>query len=148
MPWFDNELKRHFGVDVYQYDFDKERGYSTIQKGDVEVLIIKFEKMKEVGEKCIGEFIGDTNFKINDYNISKDKWYSPLFAVIPAMIAGRIVAGGVLFALLKIYLPMKISPMMFVWGGITTGIPGLIVQIILIPILYQVLARNLKWYKQ
>ncbi|MCK5129746.1 MAG: ECF transporter S component [Clostridiales bacterium] len=80
--------------------------------------------------------------------VSTDKWYSPLFAVIPAMIAGRIVAGGVLFALLKIYLPMKISPIIFVLGGITTGIPGIIIQIIIVPILYHVLARNLKWYNK
>ena len=80
--------------------------------------------------------------------IHANKWYSPLFAVIPAMIAGRIVAGGVLFALLKIYLPIQISPMVFIWGGITTGIPGIIIQIILVPVLYHVLMRNLKWYKQ
>lgn len=79
--------------------------------------------------------------------VNRDKWYSPLAAVIPAMIVGRVVVGIVMFALLQIYLPMKISPLMFVWGGITTGLPGIIVQIVLIPVLYQVLVRNLKWYK-
>lgn len=79
--------------------------------------------------------------------VNREKWYSPLAAIIPAMIAGRVVVGIVMFALLKIYLPMKISPWMFVWGGVTTGLPGIIVQIVLIPVLYQVLVRNLKWYK-
>lgn len=79
--------------------------------------------------------------------VSKEKWYSPLFAMIPAMIAGRIVMGAVLFALLKIYLPLKIAPWIFVWGAITTGIPGIIIQIALIPVLYHVLIRNLKWYR-
>ena len=79
MDWFDNELKRYFGVDVYEYDFDRERGYSTIRSGDIEVLIIKFEKLREVGEKCIGEFIGNSDFKIKDYNVSSDKWYSPVY---------------------------------------------------------------------
>lgn len=79
--------------------------------------------------------------------VSKDKWYSPLFALIPAMIAGRAVAGLVIFALLEIYLPIKLTAWKFMVGGVTTGVIGIIIQIILIPILYHVLVRNLKWYK-
>lgn len=79
--------------------------------------------------------------------LKQKKWYSPIWAMIPAMVAGRIIAGLVLFLLLQIYLPMKINPLIFVSGGITTGLPGIIAQIIIIPIIYQVLIRNLKWYK-
>jgi thiamine transporter ThiT len=75
------------------------------------------------------------------------KWYSPIWAMIPAMVAGRIVVGLLLFILQQIYLPIKVSPLVFVWGGITTGIPGIIAQIVIIPIIYNVLIRNLKWYK-
>jgi hypothetical protein len=80
--------------------------------------------------------------------VTKEKWYSPLFALIPAMLAGRIVSGLVFFILLKIYLAVPVTPWAFVTGGIVTGLPGIAIQIILIPILYHVLIRNLKWYNQ
>lgn len=78
--------------------------------------------------------------------VKKDKWYSPLFAMIPAMVLGRIVSGLVFFILQKIYLSVPISPWAFVTGGVVSGIPGIAIQIVLIPILYHVLVRNLKWY--
>ncbi len=80
--------------------------------------------------------------------VSKEKWYSPLFALIPAMLAGRIVSGLVFFILLKIYLAVPVTPWAFVTGGIVTGLPGIAIQIVLIPILYHVLIRNIKWYSE
>lgn len=78
--------------------------------------------------------------------VKKEKWYSPLLALIPAMLLGRIVSGLVFFALQKIYLTVPITPWVFVTGGIVSALPGIVIQIVLIPILYHVLVRNLKWY--
>lgn len=80
--------------------------------------------------------------------VKKDKWYSPLFALIPAMLLGRVVNGLVFFVLTKVYLTVKITPWAYVIAAVTTGIPGIIIQVILIPILYHVLIRNLKWYNE
>ncbi len=80
--------------------------------------------------------------------VKKEKWYSPVFALVPAMIAGRIVSGLVLFVLQKIYLAVPVTPWAYVIGGLTTGIPGIAIQVVLIPILYHVLVRNMKWYNQ
>ena len=77
--WFDNELKKYFGVDAYKYEFNKEKGYDIIKKGNIEVLIIKYEKLGEVGEKCIGDFIGNSEFRIVNRNTSQEKWYSPVY---------------------------------------------------------------------
>ncbi len=80
--------------------------------------------------------------------VKKDKWYSPLLALIPAMVLGRAVSGLVFFLLQKIYLAVPITPWAFIAGGIVSGIPGIAIQIVLIPILYHVLIRNLKWYNE
>ena len=79
--------------------------------------------------------------------VQKGKWYSPLLVLMPAMILGRAVSGLVFFILQKIYLAVPVTPWVFVTGGIVSGIPGIAIQIVLIPILYHVLIRNLKWYK-
>lgn len=80
--------------------------------------------------------------------VKKEKWYSPLFALIPAMLAGRAVSGLVLFVLLKIYLTVQVTPWAYVTGAIVSGLPGIAIQVVLIPILYHVLIRNMKWYNQ
>ena len=80
--------------------------------------------------------------------VKKEKWYSPIFALVPAMLAGRVVNGLVLFILQKIYLTVPITPWAYIIGGITTGIPGIAIQVVLIPILYHVLVRNIKWYNE
>ena len=80
--------------------------------------------------------------------VKKEKWYSPLFALIPAMLAGRIVAGLVFFILQQIYLAVPVTPWVYVTGAIVSGLPGIAIQVVLIPILYHVLIRNLKWYNE
>lgn len=53
------------------------------------------------------------------------------------MISGRIGAGLVVWVLVHIfsltYLPA--NPMIYVWGTITKGVPGIVVQLVIIPLL-------------
>jgi hypothetical protein len=77
VDWFDNELKKYFGVDVYQYPFDKDKGYSIIRKKNVEVLVIKVEKLNTL-EEVIGDFLEIRKFKLINTNTSNQKWYSDL----------------------------------------------------------------------
>ena len=39
--WFDEELKKTFGVDVFQYDFDKTKGYTIIKANNVDILVYR-----------------------------------------------------------------------------------------------------------
>lgn len=55
--WFDYEMKELTGIDVYQYPFDREKGYVWIQQGKIEVLLLKLEKLNENVDK-IGKFVG------------------------------------------------------------------------------------------
>lgn len=58
-----------------------------------------------------------------------------IVSLILSMIVGRIVSGIVVYVLVLAFSTVKIDPLLFVKGGIITGLPGIIIQIILIPVL-------------
>lgn len=72
--WFDRQLKKVFNIDVFEYPFDQEKGYSIIKKGNIEVLLMKMEKLKDL-EEVIGGFLNIENFKLNNENIGSEKSY-------------------------------------------------------------------------
>lgn len=61
-------------------------------------------------------------------------------ALIISMVAGRIMAGLVVF-ILAAFFAVKMDPMTFIIGGVTTGIPGIIIQLILVPSLIYSITR-------
>ncbi|CAK7084867.1 ECF transporter S component [Tissierella sp. P1] len=61
-------------------------------------------------------------------------------ALIISMIAGRIMAGLVVF-ILAAFFAIEMDPMIFVIGGVTTGIPGIIIQLVLVPSLVYSIVR-------
>ena len=67
---------------------------------------------------------------------------SPLIALIPAMVLGRVVAGLVMFLLVTLFGVNGPAPVAYVWGAVVTGVPGIIVQLIIIPLLYRILIRT------
>ncbi|MDE7430535.1 MAG: hypothetical protein K2N34_01230 [Lachnospiraceae bacterium] len=72
--WFDLEMKSVFQIDVFTHPFDKEKGYSLIKQGNIELLLLKMEKMNEL-EDVIGEFLNVDKFQLSKHNIGKDKAY-------------------------------------------------------------------------
>lgn len=72
--WFNLEIRDVFGVDVYQHDFDREKGYQIIRQDNVELLLIKLEKLNDC-EEVIGQFAGTENFKLIRTNDANDKLY-------------------------------------------------------------------------
>lgn len=72
--WFDLEIKENFGIDVYGYDFDKERGFQIIRQDNVELLLMKLEKLDDCQE-IIGEFVGAEDFKLIKSNMGNNKLY-------------------------------------------------------------------------
>lgn len=69
------------------------------------------------------------------------KFHLPsLLSLIISMIVGRVVAGIVVFILVS-FLGIEMNPIMFVKGGILTGFPGIVIQLILIPSLIYGIVR-------
>lgn len=62
--------------------------------------------------------------------------------LIAGMIAGRIVAGLIVFALATSF-GLKMNPMIYMQGALITGLPGLVIQFLMIPsLVYLVQNRN------
>ena len=76
--WFDRELKAVFGVDIFNYPFDKGKGYSLIKQGNIEILVIKLEKLNNL-EQVIGKYVGAPGFKLISANEANDKIYKYLY---------------------------------------------------------------------
>ncbi|MFZ2257547.1 MAG: ECF transporter S component [Clostridiaceae bacterium] len=61
-------------------------------------------------------------------------------ALIGAMIGGRIILAGAV-TLLQPLLGFKLSPAVYLSGALLNGIPGMILQLFLIPVLVRLLNR-------
>lgn len=76
--WFNEELKAVFGIDVYRYPFDRDKGYSIIRNGNIEVLVIKLERLNDL-ERVIGEFVNAPHLKLINANEAARKGYRDLY---------------------------------------------------------------------
>lgn len=72
--WFNTEIKEVYGIDVYDYPFDRENGYTIIKQGNVELFLYKLEKLDSL-EEALGQFIGLENFKLSRENTAEIKSY-------------------------------------------------------------------------
>lgn len=59
-----------------------------------------------------------------------------IISLIISMIAGRVMAGLVVF-ILAAFFGIQMDPMVFIIDGVTVGLPGIIIQLILIPSIIQ-----------
>lgn len=76
--WFDDEIREVFDIDIFEYPFDVEKGYSVIKKEGVDLLLIKLEKLNELSE-VIGKFLKKDAFEIYTENDSNNKPYVNLY---------------------------------------------------------------------
>lgn len=73
LNWFDNEFINFTGIDIYKYEFDKEKGYTIIQANNYDVLVIKLEKLNEVFHEAFMEFLKINIPKLEKSNLGKNK---------------------------------------------------------------------------
>ncbi|MCI8377472.1 MAG: hypothetical protein HFH72_03015 [Lachnospiraceae bacterium] len=76
--FFEIELNRYFGIDVMQYPFDTQKGYSVIHQNGIDIFLLQSERMNEL-ESELGEFLGVHQFKIQLQNVGEDKQYQYLY---------------------------------------------------------------------
>ena len=73
--WFDNNIKKNFGIDVYQYPFPAT-GHICIEQENVDLLLMRSDLSDSQKSKLVGDFIGLEAFTIAKANVSADKEYS------------------------------------------------------------------------
>lgn len=77
--WFDEQIKKHLGIDVFQYPFDRERGYTIIKKENIELFLFKVEKMEDILDE-LSTFAGADRLSGVNANVAEQKWYGLAYA--------------------------------------------------------------------
>ncbi len=72
--WYLREFLRILDINVYEYPFDREKGYTIINQDGISVLLLKMERIDDL-EQVIGEFLGEEHFKIIKNNVGREKKY-------------------------------------------------------------------------
>ncbi len=58
LNWFEGEFEPALSVDIYNYPFDKEKGYSILHHDNIDILVIKLEKLSSCFTQAMLDFLG------------------------------------------------------------------------------------------
>ena len=75
LTWFDRELKKVFGVDMYRFPFDHENGYTLIHSKNISILVIKLEELGRCFSGAIFELLNKENLNLTNSNVAGKKFY-------------------------------------------------------------------------
>ena len=78
LEWFDRDLKRLTGVNVYEHPFDTAEGCTRIDVGATSVLIVQAERLRERWQS-VEEFCG-RKLAFREDNRGEHKWYATVYA--------------------------------------------------------------------
>jgi glycosyltransferase involved in cell wall biosynthesis len=79
LSWFDNELGKVFPVDVYQFPFHAQRGYSILETGNIRILVFKMEMLTSCFSEAMERFLGIPGLKLINQNTAGQKNYHDLY---------------------------------------------------------------------
>lgn len=77
LDWFDSEIKRLTGINVYDYSFNHQKGFVVLEGGKYKIFIYRVDKLNNL-EKEIGEFLDIDNFRIESVNKASEGDYPEL----------------------------------------------------------------------
>lgn len=72
--WFNEEIRKHIGIDIYQYSFNQKKGYQVIKQGKTQIFIYKTEKLNDI-MPMLSEFVGKNISSSEDVNEAEYKSY-------------------------------------------------------------------------
>jgi hypothetical protein len=72
--WFDTEIKRVLGIDVYAFPFPKDKGYQHLYRGNFDLLIIKTETDDAVKTEAIKAFLNMPEFTLERHNVTEERY--------------------------------------------------------------------------
>lgn len=76
LNWYQTDFLTATGVDIYEHQFDKDRGWSRIETHQVDILILKVELDDKFKEQAIAQFLDIPKFNLQSANIAKNKKYA------------------------------------------------------------------------
>jgi len=84
--WFDIEMKCVLDIDVYAYDFPKEKGYQKITKSPYELLLLRHDLDDSKKVALLSDFLDLSNISLKISNRARSKKYSEVYMKFLEMI--------------------------------------------------------------
>jgi hypothetical protein len=78
LNWFDVQMKKKLGIDVYQYEFPRS-GIQVIEEDNVKLLILRTELVDREKESAIKDFLKLPKFLLVRTNEGADKEYASTY---------------------------------------------------------------------
>jgi hypothetical protein len=79
LTWFDQEMKMVFGIDIYNSEFPKTKGYEIYQGDRAQVLLIRVEDMDQCSQAAFREFLNIEKFDMIHANVGSQKTYGQIY---------------------------------------------------------------------
>lgn len=73
LEWYTDQMQKLFGINVLTCPFNREKGYQVIKSGNIELLLVKTERLDEL-ISIIGEFLGIQDFQFYKTNIRERRY--------------------------------------------------------------------------
>ncbi|WP_160154388.1 putative capsular polysaccharide synthesis family protein [Microbulbifer sp. ALW1] len=84
--WFDEEIKRFTGIDVFEYA-NSESGHIRIQQGRFDILLLKTEQLNTPqAREAMADFC-KSEVKLSGENKGENKWYAEAYTRVKGIIA-------------------------------------------------------------
>ncbi len=77
--WFDNNIHKHFGIDVYEIPFPAS-GHVVIERENVRLLILRHDLADVLKTELVSKFVGIDNLRLTESNVGAEKPYAAQYA--------------------------------------------------------------------
>ncbi len=79
LNWYEAEMQKSLGIDIYQYPFDTERGCTRFEQAPYQVLALKTELDDGVKSALVADFLGLKQFVLERRNVGETKEYGEVY---------------------------------------------------------------------
>lgn len=79
LHWFDNEFKVVLNLDIYDYPFSHQQGFTRIQNDHIDLLVLRIEDDDNIIETAIKDFLNLPQLTLKQDNISAEKSYADTY---------------------------------------------------------------------
>jgi hypothetical protein len=79
LRWYEQEMQASLGINVYEHPSPRDGGYSCLQHGQYDVLLIRTDMDDHVKSRIVGDFVGLESLTIIRRNEGETKDYGQVY---------------------------------------------------------------------
>lgn len=86
LRYFDDEISTVFGIDVFDSEFPRDRGFRIYHGDNADLLLIRLENLDQCAAAAFKAYLGVDGFSLISANVATDKVYAPLYRAFKSRI--------------------------------------------------------------